>query len=139
MTTHNRRSFVVAVGAVGTLGLAGCLSDDDDDSPLPETDASSDGEDSDSDSDSYSNSNSNSDAGTDDGDENGTDNLPDLPGETIDGFEDLDDWIAMIDRGNLEAGTDDPYAGSQSAHLTADEDTESAAIYRVVSDGLKSS
>lgn len=42
----------------------------------------------------------------------------------------------MIDGGELEATTDDPYAGSQSARLTAGEDTEYAAIYKAFPDGL---
>jgi len=45
-----------------------------------------------------------------DADQSGTDGLPALPGESIDDFESLNDWIAMIDGGGtLEAGTDDPY------------------------------
>jgi hypothetical protein len=116
MTNRNRRSFVTTVAAAGTLGLSGCLSQlrewrgGDTSSPAEST--------------------PNGDA-----DQSGTDGLPALPGESIDDFESLNDWIAMIDGGTLEAGTDDPYGGSQSARLTASEDTEHAAIYKAV-DGL---
>ncbi|WP_435552237.1 polysaccharide deacetylase family protein [Natrinema sp. CGMCC1.2065] len=116
MTNRNRRSFVTTVAAAGTLGLAGCLSQmrewrgaDGE----PATSQSSDGN---------------------DGDEAG-DRLS-LPGDPIDRFEDLGRWTPMIDAGQLEAGTADPYVGSQSAHLTAAEDTEYAAVYRTIPDGL---
>ncbi|WP_440765731.1 polysaccharide deacetylase family protein [Natronorubrum sp. DTA7] len=114
MTNRNRRSFVTAVGAAGAIGLAGCLStvrEWRDDGGEPSAEARTPDE--------------------DDGD--GT---LDLPGQTIEDFEDLSDWAAMIDAGSLEAETDDPYAGSQSARLSAPEDTEHAAVYQVRSDGI---
>ncbi|WP_254522931.1 polysaccharide deacetylase family protein [Natrinema caseinilyticum] len=112
MTNRNRRSIVTTVAATGTLGLAGCLSQLDkwrgkNNSPKEK-----------------------------DEDTNQSDtNEPDLPGESVEEFESLDGWSALIDSGKLEAGTDDPYAGSQSAHLTASEGTEAAAIYRSIPDG----
>ncbi|WP_137289877.1 polysaccharide deacetylase family protein [Natronorubrum halophilum] len=115
MTNRNRRTFITTVAATGTLGLAGCLSSvrewrgGDEESP-----SQPDGED----------------------DEPEPSDLPDLPGESIETFENLDEWASLIDAGSLEAGTDDPYAGSQSAHLTADEETDYAAIYRTISDGM---
>ncbi|MFD1563889.1 hypothetical protein ACFR99_10040 [Haloarchaeobius amylolyticus] len=116
MTNRNRRSFVTTVAAAGTLGLAGCLSQvrewrGADGKP---TSAQSGGDTTDS----------------------GSRDRLDLPGEPIDRFEDLGEWSAMIDAGDLEAGTDDPYAGSQSAHLTASENAEYAAVYRTIPDGL---
>ncbi|QLK25803.1 hypothetical protein HYG81_17260 [Natrinema zhouii] len=115
MTNRNRRSFVTTVAAAGTLGLSGCLSQ------LREW---SGGDTSSPDS-----------TPNEDTDQSGTNGLPELPGESIEDFESLDDWVTMIDAGTLEAGTDDPYGGSQSARLTANEDTEYAAIYRAV-DGM---
>ncbi|MEY7851005.1 hypothetical protein AB7C87_17595 [Natrarchaeobius sp. A-rgal3] len=123
MTYRNRRSFVTSAAAVGTLGLAGCLSGvpewrhvaDDQESPPPTLDpGATDGSD----------------------DSSETEATLDLPGETIDSFEDLGGWVSMIDAGDLEAATDDTYAGSQSARLTADADTEYAAVYRTLPDGL---
>ncbi|WP_222919706.1 hypothetical protein [Natrinema sp. SYSU A 869] len=116
MTNRNRRSFVTTVAAAGTFGLAGCLS------RVREW-----------------RSGSGEPTSVQSGDEtaaSGTGSRPDLPGESIDHFEDLDGWTSLIDGGELEAGTDDPYAGSQSAHLTASEETEYAAVYRSVPDGL---
>ena len=114
MTHRNRRTFVTTIGTAGAVGLAGCLSSLRDggaggDDPAPSRE--------------------------DGGDGSETDGLS-LPGEPVDDFEALDDWAAMIDAGDLEASADDPYAGSQSARLTADENTEAAAIYRTVPDGL---
>ncbi|WP_121742560.1 polysaccharide deacetylase family protein [Natronorubrum halophilum] len=115
MTNRNRRTFITTVAATGTLGLAGCLSSirewrgGDEKSPSQPGDEDDEPEPSD---------------------------LPDLPGESIETFENLDEWASLIDAGALEAGTDDPYAGSQSAHLTADEETDYAAIYRTISDGM---
>ncbi|QCS43238.1 hypothetical protein [Natrinema versiforme] len=120
MTNRNRRSFVTAVAAAGTLGLAGCLSrvrewrGEDGEPTSTQSNDETDG----------------SSAGAGSGDR------PDLPGNSIDGFEALDEWTAMIDAGELEAETKSPYAGSQSARLTATEDTEYAAVYRTVPDGL---
>ncbi|WP_265110943.1 polysaccharide deacetylase family protein [Halosolutus halophilus] len=117
MTNRNRRSFVTTVAATGTLGLAGCLSSlrdwrgGDGEPTAADSPASGDGE-------------------------PGGSDLPDLPGESIDDFETLDEWVAMIDAGELEAATDDPYGGSQSARLTADAETEYAAVYTTRSDGL---
>ncbi|MDQ2051491.1 hypothetical protein RBH26_13485 [Natronolimnohabitans sp. A-GB9] len=111
MTHRNRRTFLTTVATAGTIGLAGCLSSvrewrSDGGSPSREK-----------------------------SDDDGDDALG-LLGEPIDDFEVLDGWTAMIDAGSLEADADDPYAGSQSARLTADEDTEYAAIYRTIPDGL---
>ncbi|NGM70459.1 hypothetical protein G6M89_15865 [Natronolimnobius sp. AArcel1] len=126
MTHRSRRTVVTSIATAGTLGLAGCLSsvsewrdrDDDDeeappDGPMPESE-------------------------TDDTDEEptGTDATVGLPGEPIDSFEDLDGWVSMIDAGTLEATTDEPYAGTQSAQLTAGDDTEHATIYRTFSGGI---
>ncbi|ELY60613.1 polysaccharide deacetylase family protein [Natronolimnohabitans innermongolicus] len=112
MTHRNRRTFVTTVATAGTIGLAGCLSSirgDDDDESSTQTDQGGDG------------------------DNGGTDG-PTLPGESIDDFETLE-WTSMIDAGRLEADTDDPYAGSQSARLFADEGTDRAAIYRTFPGG----
>lgn len=111
---RNRRSFVTTVAAAGTLGLAGCLS------TLDKWRGSGDETTSSEQSDQRP----------------GQSGGPDLPGEPIDSFEDLDHWVPLIDGGNLEAETGDPYAGSQSAHLTAAEDTEYAGIYTTNADGL---
>ncbi|ELY42002.1 polysaccharide deacetylase family protein [Natronorubrum tibetense] len=114
MMNRNRRSFVTAVGTAGAIGLAGCLStvrEWRDDGSEPTAEARSP-------------------------EENGGDGSLDLPGETIEDFEDLDSWASMIDAGTLETETDDPYAGSQSARLRATEDTERAAVYQVRSDGV---
>ncbi|SEQ55022.1 polysaccharide deacetylase family protein [Natrinema salaciae] len=116
MTNRNRRSFVTTVAAAGTLGLSGCLSqfrewrggDTTSTEPTPNGDANS----------------------------SETDDLPELSGESVEDFENLDDWTAMIDAGELEAEPNDPYAGSQSARLTASAGTDSAAIYRAIPDGL---
>lgn len=118
MTNRTRRSFVTTVAATGTLGLAGCVSSvrelrPGDNEPSPVQSPSE----------------------TDDAESESVD-LPDLPGESIADFEDLDGWQSMIDAGELEATTDDPYAGSQSAHLTAGEETEFAAIYRTIADEI---
>ncbi|QLG50754.1 polysaccharide deacetylase family protein [Natrinema halophilum] len=113
MTNRNRRSFVSTVAATGTLGLAGCLSQ------LEEWRGGN-----------GSQNPSNKDP------KEPSDNGSKLPGESIDGFESLDEWSAMIDAGTLEARTDDPYAGSQSAHLTASEGTEAASIYKSIPDGM---
>ncbi|WP_436347803.1 polysaccharide deacetylase family protein [Natronorubrum sp. FCH18a] len=112
MTNRNRRSFVTAVATAGTIGLAGCLSTvrewrDGGSEPTAE-------------------------ARSPDDDDDGS---LDLPGESIEDFEDLDGWASMIDAGDLEAETNAPYAGSQSARLTATEDTDRAAVYQVRSDG----
>ena len=112
MMNRNRRSFVTAVATAGTIGLAGCLSTvrewRDGGEPTAEARPPDD----------------------DDGD-----GSLDLPGESIEDFETLDGWASMIDAGDLEAETDDPYAGSQSARLTAAEDTDRAAVYQVRSGG----
>ncbi|WP_254763821.1 polysaccharide deacetylase family protein [Natrinema marinum] len=117
MTNRNRRSFVTSVAAAGTLGLAGCLSqvrewgsgDGDPTASGPRPNGTTDRTD--------------------------ADDLPTLPGESLDDFESLEEWTAMIDGGKLGAETTAPYAGSQSAHLSADPDTEYAAAY-TVTDGL---
>ncbi|MFP8889905.1 polysaccharide deacetylase family protein [Natrialbaceae archaeon A-CW2] len=118
MTNRNRRSFITTIAATGTLGLAGCLSDvrelrpgDDESTPTQSPSES------------------------DDGGPEAVDG-PDLPGTSLEDFEDLDNWITMIDAGSLEAETDDPYAGTQSAHLTADEETDYAAIYSTHDEGM---
>lgn len=115
MTDRNRRSFITTVAATGTLGLAGCLS--------PLQDLRGSGEPTSTQSDSTDESGS-------DADDLG------LPGTPVERFEAVDEWTAMIGAGELEAATDDPYADSQSARLTAGEDAEYAAIYRTYPDGL---
>ncbi|WP_226043294.1 hypothetical protein [Natrinema sp. DC36] len=112
MTDRNRRSFVTAVAAAGTLGLSGCLSQ------LRQWRGN----------DNTSNQSPSNEDSTGSG---GTNGLSKLPGESIENFETLDEWNAMIDAGTLKAGTADPYGGSQSAKLTASEDTEYAAIYKI--------
>ncbi|QFU83057.1 polysaccharide deacetylase family protein [Natronorubrum aibiense] len=114
MTSRNRRSFMATVGAAGTLGLAGCLS-------TIEGWRGADDE----------QSGGQLDGGADDESED-----LDLPGESVARFEELDPWVSMIDAGSLEAATNDPYAGAQSARLTAGEDTEYAGIYTTATDGL---
>lgn len=116
MANRNRRSILTTVAATGTLGLSGCLSRLDkwrgeNNSPKQKQ---NDG----------------------DSDQPDTDNGLGLPGESIEEFESLDKWSALIDSGKLEAGTDDPYAGAQSAHLTASEGTEAAGIYKSIPDGM---
>ncbi|MHC3436833.1 polysaccharide deacetylase family protein [Natrialbaceae archaeon A-gly3] len=113
MTNRNRRSFVSAVGTAGLLGLSGCLS-------VTERLSGDEG--------------STPSGGTEGADSEG-DALEDLPGESIGDFEDLDAWTSMLAGGDLEAETDDPYAGSQSARLTADEDADYAGIYRTFPGG----
>lgn len=112
MTNRNRRSFVSAVGTAGLLGLSGCLS-------VTERSSGDDG--------------STPSSGTEGG--GGQKPLEDLPGESIADFEDPDAWTSMLAGGDLEAETDDPYAGSQSARLTADEDADYAGIYRTFPGG----
>ncbi|ELZ00861.1 polysaccharide deacetylase family protein [Natrialba asiatica] len=123
MTNSNRRSFVAATAAVGTLGVAGCLSS------IEEWGGGNGDDDSDADS--------NGDA--DDSDDETTPfhyaDPADLPGETINSFDTLDDWVTLLDEGDFEADEDDPYSGSQSARLTAPEGTEYAGIYRTISGG----
>ncbi|RZV08822.1 peptidoglycan/xylan/chitin deacetylase (PgdA/CDA1 family) [Natrinema hispanicum] len=116
MTDRNRRSFITTAAAVGTLGFAGCLSQVREwrgTDGKPTATQSGDGT-----------------------SQSGAGDSLDLPGDPIDRFEALEKWRAMIGGGDLEAWTDDPYAGSQSAHLTASENTEYAAIYRTIPDGL---
>lgn len=120
MTDSNRRSFVAATATVGTLGFAGCLS------TIDEWRGEDDGEN-----------------GTENGSENGDEEddtefhyHDDLPGETVESFEDTDSWVSMIDAGSFDTDDDDPYSGSQSAHLTADEDAEYAGAYTTISDGM---
>ncbi|UTF54163.1 polysaccharide deacetylase family protein [Natronosalvus rutilus] len=117
MTYRNRRSFIRTAGTVGALGLAGCLSNDGGSSP------------SDS-SDNETNSSDGSDTGNGNETESPQDNsngeLDHLPGETLEDFESLDNWATLLDGGSIEATTDDPYAGSQSARLHAGENNESA-------------
>ncbi len=115
MTNRTRRSFVTTVGTMSTLSLAGCVSSlgpsDTDDDPSANDTPSTGTSDSESD-------------------------LSHLPGESIADFEDLEQWVTMVGKGDLAATDDDPYAGSQSAHLTADDETEYAGVYTTVSDGL---
>ncbi|MFP8953666.1 polysaccharide deacetylase family protein [Natrialbaceae archaeon A-arb3/5] len=115
MTHRTRRSFVTAASAAGTLGLAGCLSDvrrwRSGGDELPSESGSS-------------------------GSESDVNDRDDLPGESFDSFEDLDGWVSLLDAGSLEADDEEPYVGTQSAHLTADEDTEYAGIYATMPDGM---
>ncbi|MFC6769221.1 hypothetical protein ACFQE6_30615, partial [Natrinema soli] len=99
---------MTTVAAAGTLSLSGCLSQ------LREW---------------RGNGNSSNQSSSNE-DSTGSDRLSKLPGESIENFETLDKWNTLIDAGTLKAGTDDPYGGSQSAHLTASEGTEYAAIYK---------
>lgn len=107
--TRNRRSFMTTLTAIGTVGVAGCLSS----VPGLSDDDGTTGEPSDND--------------------DGSEHL-DLPGESIEQFETLDGWVSMLDAGSIEGTDDDPYVGSQSARLYADEETEYAATYRTYSD-----
>lgn len=127
MVNRNRRSFVSTVAVTGTLGLAGCLSSarewaDRDDAAVPDP-----GDD--------STSNESDATEPDESDGEDDSDLGHLPGEQIDDFEALDEWVTMLDAGTLEPGADDPYAGSQSARLRADEETSYAGIYRTFSGG----
>lgn len=113
MTYRNRRSFLTATAAAGTVGLAGCLSDAGNwggtDESLPEPESA--------------------DSTTD------VDYPEELPGEPLETFENVDGWVTMLDAGSLEPDGEDPYAGTQSAHLAADEDAAYAGIYRTVPEG----
>ncbi|RQG95376.1 polysaccharide deacetylase family protein [Natrarchaeobius chitinivorans] len=114
MTNRNRRSFVRAASTVGTIGLAGCLGvqwdrTDEEPSTEPEEESSEP--------------------------EEKTNYRADLPGESLETFEELDGWVSMLDGGRLEADRKDPYAGSQSAHLIADEDDEYAGVYGTLPHG----
>lgn len=115
MTHRTRRSVVTAAATVGAAGLAGCLSD----GVVLRGDAS-DSLESDADPDPST-------RGRDHGE---------LPGEALETFEDLDGWVSMLDGGTLDADDEDPYAGTQSARLSADEDTAYAGIYTTSTDGL---
>ncbi|MDJ1431851.1 hypothetical protein [Halostagnicola sp. A-GB9-2] len=122
MTNRNRRSFITTAAVAATAGLAGCATEVRESLPF-QSDDSSDGGNDDDDSD------------TEEG-ETEADELDHLPGETVEDFDDLDDWVSLLDGGELEAATDDPYAGSQSARLTAGEEGDYAGIYSTVSGGL---
>lgn len=119
MTYRNRRSFV-AGAAFATMGLAGCLS--------TVRERGADGDDDDDDGD--------DEPSRDESIDEGTDVTTDLPGEAISDFEDLGEWVAMIDRGEVSVAESDPYAGTQSALLTAGEDVDYAAAYRSFSGGI---
>lgn len=124
MTNRNRRSIITTVGAVGTLGLAGCLSEvngwrgaaeepsDDEEAPTETAP-----------------SNESTTGGVEE-------RLAGLPGEVVSDFETLEDWTTMVDRGELGPDEDERYAGTQSAHLSADEDTEFAGIYTTIPGGV---
>ncbi|APX00007.1 hypothetical protein CHINAEXTREME_04900 [Halobiforma lacisalsi AJ5] len=125
MTDRTRRSFVTAVVSAGALGSAGCLSN------VSGRDGSNGSRPAESSPNAVEDAN-----GDVDGDGNETAaERPDLPGERIASFEPLDDWVSMIDAGTLEAATDDPYAGTQSARLRAD-DAEYAAVYTTNPHGI---
>ncbi|WP_408958822.1 polysaccharide deacetylase family protein [Natrinema sp. 74] len=115
MTKRNRRSFVTTIATAGTLGLAGCSS-------KMRKGRGTDGEPTASQTRPQSNE-------TDDGTSAAA--LPSLPGKQLENFESLEEWTAMIDAGKLTAETDDPYAGSQSAHLSAGSNTDYTAAYTV--------
>ena len=113
MTYRDRRSFLTATATVGTVGLAGCLSNAGYWSGTDESPSEPDSIDSTAD----------------------IDYPEELPGEPLETFEDVDDWMTMLDAGTLEPDEEEPYAGTQSAHLAADEDAEYAGIYRAVPAG----
>ncbi|ELY99704.1 hypothetical protein C482_09472 [Natrialba chahannaoensis JCM 10990] len=123
MTDSNRRSFVAATAAVGTLGVAGCLSTIDGWGDGGDGEGTGDHDDNDSESD------------ADDTREFHYHSADDLPGETLVSFDDLDGWVTMLDAGDLDADEGDPYSGPQSASLTAAEGTEYAGIYTTRSGG----
>ncbi len=123
MTNRNRRSFITTTAVAATAGLAGCVSEVRESLPFQSGDSDNGGNDDDDD-------------GNNEDGETEADELDHLPGETVENFDDLDGWVSLLDGGELEAATDDPYAGSQSARLTADEGTEFAGIYSTFSGGL---
>ena len=56
--------------------------------------------------------------------------LAGLPGEQRDGFESFDRWFVLSGQGELTAESDDPYAGSQSAHVTSESGDSYGAIFK---------
>jgi len=54
----------------------------------------------------------------------------DLPGEQVDDFESFDGWYVLSNQGELSAQTNDPYAGSQSAHVQSQSGDSFGAIYK---------
>ncbi|KDE58018.1 hypothetical protein EL22_07770 [Halostagnicola sp. A56] len=117
MTKRNRRSFIAAAAVGATAGLAGCASEVRESLPFQTDDSETDGN------------------GDEDDGGNGDDDEQ-LPGESIADFEDIEQWEPMLENNELEAASDDSYAGSQSAKLTADESTEYAGIERTITGGL---
>lgn len=128
MTRKTRRNVLAAAGTVSAISLAGCVSgvaeedlpflgggDDSVDSP-PEN-----GDDDPPDHN-----------GDQNGDGNGDEDIDelDLPGESIDGFEDLDPWFSMVGQGEIEATTEDVYNGEQSALVRAEDGVDYAGVYR---------
>lgn len=117
MTKRNRRSFITTATVVATAGLAGCVSEVRESLPFGSDDSDTGGDD----------DGTNEDDGSD-GNQ--------LPGESIAEFEDLEQWEPMLENNELEANTDDPYAGSQSALLTTDESSDYAGIQQTITGGI---
>lgn len=69
-------------------------------------------------------------------DENEGDELADLPGETIDDFEDVDAWSPIIGQEEVTGEDEEAYAGTTSARIRVPEDDEEATVYRAFPDGL---
>lgn len=71
------------------------------------------------------------------GDEQGGDDeLADLPGEAVDDFEDVDAWSPIVGDDAIEEDTEETYAGSSSARITAPGSEEEATVFRTFTDGL---
>ena len=154
MVRQTRRMVLTAAGAVGTIAIAGCVSEmigDDDTESVPNADDDADGDvddhdddDEDDDDEEFgsaddANDDSIEDADDDDDhvdDEEDTDtnedenDLAHLPGTVIDDFEELNHWFAFIGQGTIEETSGDEYAGSHSARISADEETDYAGVYR---------
>lgn len=65
-----------------------------------------------------------------------SDELADLPGETVDDFEDVDAWGPIVGQEEIAGEEEDVYAGTTSGRITAPEEEESAMVFRRFSDGL---
>ncbi|WP_114576199.1 hypothetical protein [Saliphagus sp. LR7] len=72
----------------------------------------------------------------DEGEGGADDELADLPGESVDDFEDVDAWSPIVGDDAIEAETEEVYAGSSSARITAPESEEEATVFRTFTDGL---
>jgi sugar phosphate isomerase/epimerase len=118
MDRQKRREFVLASCATGLgLGLAGCTDLGSDDDP--------------NESDGGNGNESNGGNG-----ENGEDPSDEPVGETIEDFEDLDDWELLDDYGEFEAETDDVSTGSQAMRLRSGEDDPYVGVRRTYDEPL---